>query len=522
MEYVTTILDQLAGPVEHSRLRPEAFHQADGIPGPVHLLRSVDQLQDNQDRISRTRAPHQWVRADPLHEPVDMTMPAPQAAATPQRRTIGQVELNSVGTDFNSGAGRLCPAQMGEISPIMVAWGLGPCLSGNPQVRTPMKWKYILVSIPVLLLGAGIFSTADASPAAGDIAWPLSLITRPCVSITLLGPGSGPPRVVCVGVTGRTATVDVPTAWLSDRAPELSLVSIPTFFNLEWDPQSAGAHDSQPLTISYPIGNPTDKLVDVRVQVRLRAADAIGSPSESLLLIENVALETPDSLFLVDAEDKDSPAYEYACSVQSNPPNQSLRSNQLLTVNDKQGGYKAGCTTIEGLLEGIRSDFPYGLTSPLFDAGESYYMDWRPLSMSHFLAFTPFASIYGAGTDHGSPAFQISATTRFTVEARVVWDEHQEKKETITTDCQWSYEDDYDFIDWSNWPDPIYCRNVVVVTWPVFCEPFKGDCAYGHPNDWWIPYVPALDVQAIRRPDGTYGTTYDFVSVQSQALLSTP
>jgi hypothetical protein len=60
------------------------------------------------------------------------------------------------------------------------------------------------------------------------------------------------------------------------------------------------------------------------------------------------------------------------------------------------------------------------------------------------------------------------------------------------------------------------------VTWPPFCTPFDGDCDYGHPDDWWIPYVPALEVQAIRLPDGTYGSTYDFVSVQSQALLTAP
>ena len=384
-----------------------------------------------------------------------------------------------------------------------------------------MKGKHVFVLVPMLVLGAGIFSTADASPAAGNIAWPLSLITRPCVSISVQGPGSGPPRVVCLGVTGRAATVNMPTPWLSDRAPELSLVSIPTFFNLKWDPQSVGAQDSAPLTMSYPVGNPTDKLINVRVQLRLRPEPYPASASESRPTTANISVQPSPSVFLVNP-DHPNDYYGYACD----PSN---AGNALLSISAGKGGYDASrpCDFIRGLLQGVSDAYPFDeFVYPATGGSKTLrYLNWpNTLSMPVFLAFTPFASIYGAGTDQGFPAFQLSATTRFAVEARVVWDEHQERQETVTTDCQWSYKDNYDFIDWSRWPDPVYCRHNVEVSWPTFCKPFEGTCDryYGNPNDWWIPYVPALEVQAVRRPDGTYGTTYDFVSVQSQSILTAP
>lgn len=83
MEYVTTILDHLAGVVEQSRLRSEAFQRAGGIPGLVDLLRSIDRLPDIHERIREARAAHQWAGAVPLQEPVGSTIPAPQAAARP-------------------------------------------------------------------------------------------------------------------------------------------------------------------------------------------------------------------------------------------------------------------------------------------------------------------------------------------------------------------------------------------------------------------------------------------------------
>ncbi len=395
-----------------------------------------------------------------------------------------------------------------------------------------MRLKLIFALTTVLFSGAVIFSTVDAQPAAGSTTWPLSLITQPCVSIGVDGPNGGPARVVCLGVTGRTATVNVPTPWLSDRAPELSLVIIPTFFNLEWDPGSLGALDSAPLTISNPIGDPTDRLVNVRVQLRLRPSPFPVPASETQLTTDNVRIETPASVYLVDPDDDTREYYNLACNPSSEP---GAEANALLTVEDRYGGYATGepndnpCQRIRGLLNEPSISFPSAGINGANNVAR--YPDWTAIGTPQFLSFTPYASIYGSGTDRGSPAFQMRTTTRFIVEARVVWDEHQHKREEVTTDCQWSYWDNYDFVDWSRWPGPIYCRWNVEVTWPVFCRPFakapkEGQpdlrCPYGHPDNWWISYAPALEAEAIRRPDGTYSTSYDFVSVQSQALLTAP
>lgn len=386
----------------------------------------------------------------------------------------------------------------------------------------PVKRRSVLVLGFVLLLASVLFSGAEARPAAVNTTWPRTLIDEPCISgsFAIQRPTAGPARVVCRGKTGQIASVNVPTPWLSDREPELSLVSIPTFFNLQWDRASLGAQDSQSLTIPYPPGNPTDKLINVRVQLRLRALDYPKSNSESRIVAANIALESqpPASRTYIADAVTPSDVHNIACLTDKD-------HNEILSVGDESGGYKSPpCQTISHDLSGIDVPDVAGFLTPAFgDAKTQRYPGWtNSLPVSQFLVFTPFASIYGQGTDRGSPAFQVAATTRFQVEARVVWDEHQYRKETVDTECRWSYRDDYDFIDWDRWPGPIYCRRNVTVTWPTYCKPFYGGCDYGHPNDWWVPYVPFTDVEALRRPDGTYGETYDFVSVQSQALLTTP
>lgn len=394
----------------------------------------------------------------------------------------------------------------------MAPWGL------------PMKRVTILVLGLVMLLGAVLSSGAEATPAAGDDTWPLTYITRPCVSIGIQDASGGPPRIVCSGITGRPATITVPTPYLSDRAPELSLVTIPTLFNLGWDPASLLAQDSEPLTIPNPIGNPTDKLQNVRVQLRLRALGASAEPSESAIVSGNLSVETEDTLYLLKTDDR-SDLYHYACQVPASPDLAGL-ANALLSIPSTYGGYgDSGCTAIEGHLDSVVTGTPAGVSWGIDEREFQRFPGWAQVAFPHFIAFSPYASIYGNGTDHGSPAFQISGTTRFVVESRVLWDLHLHKVTDTVTDCQWSYWDDYDFIDWDRWPRPIYCRRNVTVSWPIYCDPWATEgslrCPYGHPDDWWISYGP-IEVQAIRRPDGSYGTTYDFVSVQSQALLTAP
>lgn len=383
-----------------------------------------------------------------------------------------------------------------------------------------MRCKRLFVLVPVLLFGACFASPADARPSAANTTFVWDYIRQPCTSASVVDSGSSPARVVCSSIAGaRLASVNVPAPWLPARAPQLSLVGIPTFFHLDWDPQSVGAEDSAPLTISYPAGAPTEKLINVRTQLRLRPVAYAADSSEDRLVTGNAAIVTSDSIYLIDAQNTGSLNYGYACT-----PGLEDRQNSLLEVGKDYGGYRDGCASILELLPKPASHIP-SLERPLAGFTSERYPGWTNLDMPVFLAFTPFASIYGAGTDQGSPAFQISATTQFQLEARVVFDEQQYRHEETTIDCQWSYKDDYDFIDWSRWPRPIYCRRNTVVTWPVVCRPGGSpscDPYYGDASNWWVPYVPALEATQVRRPDGTYAATYDFVSVQSQAVLTTP
>ena len=370
-----------------------------------------------------------------------------------------------------------------------------------------MKVKLFLVLIPIIVLGVLVVKPADARPSLGaSITRAVELIASPCHSPSSISFGSGPVLLACTSTAnGLNPLISVPVPYLVDRAPNLSLVSIPTFFRLIWDESSLAFIDTPAITYAYPAGDPTDRLTHLRVQLRLRPD--IPSPPGEGVVIENVALTTEDlEIFRGDDSSNDKSSI-------CDPLN-----NSLLEIANEQGGFRKRnsnpCEDIRSLLMSISSRAP--------SIGDTErYEGWRALIPSDVVTFSPYASIHGAGTDHGSPAFQLSATTSYTLEARVIWDEHRYKEEIITDDCDWSYWDDYDFIEWGNWPDPIYCKYEVRIDWPVFCEPLSGNCTYGHPEDWWRE-IASSETTLLRRPDGTYAETYDFVSVQSQPLLVAP
>lgn len=370
-----------------------------------------------------------------------------------------------------------------------------------------MKVKLFLVLIPSVVLGALVVSPVDARPSPASITRAVELIMDPCNSPAILSPASGPAMVTCESTAnGLNPFINVPVPYIVDRAPNLSLVSIPTYFRLIWDSSSLSYIDTSPRIYEYPPGAPTDRLINLRVQLRLKPGDI--SPPDNGVVIENVALTAVG--LNIFREDDSSVEKESMC----NPTH-----NTLLTVSTNQGGFSTGksknpCMSIQSLLGSFPSSTP-SMGDP------ERYIDWRELIPSDVITFSPYASIHGTGTDHGSPAFQISAATSLVVEARVIWDEHREKIPREVTVCDWSYWDVYDFIDWDRWPDPVYCKIEVFVEWPVYCEPFSGNCPYGNPDNWWRPIAEG-EVELLRRPDGTYAETYDFVSVQSQPLLVAP
>jgi hypothetical protein len=384
-----------------------------------------------------------------------------------------------------------------------------------------VKRRFVLGLVCLLVLAAVVFMPASARPSASDLSLPLAYINHPCVTLSVDDPGSRPARVLCLPPTGllsgQPATISVPVPWVDSKAPELSLVAIPTFFNVTWAPDSFGYLDSPPVTISYPAGNPTDRLVDVRFQLRLRPFQA---PAATVGL-GNVALDSPEaSLHLYSSTEEDGGDVARADS-RACQPGLGPRQNSLLTVEGDQGGWNlssAPCGAIRSLLEPTGPHRPPDSSSP-----DPRYPDWSSSpglkDPSVYAAWSAFASISGGGSASGSPAYRVSATTYATVEARPIWSEHKEKHVTTEIRCSWDYWDDYDFIDWSVIPP--FCKRFTVTSWGTFCTPASGNCPYGKPSDWWHP-VGMVQAHTLRWPEGRYGTTYDFVVAQSQPLLFAP
>jgi hypothetical protein len=369
-----------------------------------------------------------------------------------------------------------------------------------------MKVKYLLLILPFLLLGVLVVKPVSAGPPSANIARAVELITRPCSSAGISTSNNYPALVSCESAAnGSNAFIRVPVPHLVDQAPNLSLVSIPTFHRLTWDLESLAFIDTAKITYAYPAGGPTDRLVNLRVELRLMPGKA--SPENDDIAIENVVLNAiGPTIYHMD----DGTIPEYVCA---------KYRNTLLAIPSGQGGLIKGkddneCQGIKGLLAATPINIP--------SLGEvERYEDWKPLLPQDAMTFSPYASINGKGTYDGSPAFQIAATTSFNMEARVIWDVHQVKQTVEETVCDWSFWEDYDFIDWDNWPDPVFCRREVRVDWVYFCKPSAGDCPYGKPGGWWQPILEG-SVDLLRRPDKTYAKTYDFLSVQSQPLLTSP
>ena len=369
-----------------------------------------------------------------------------------------------------------------------------------------MKVKYMLPILPFLLLGVMVVNPVSAQPHSAGITRVLELISSPCSSAGIRTSSNSPALVTCSSaVNDSKAFISVPVPHLVDQAPNLSLVSIPTFHRLTWDLDSLGFIDTAPQTYAYPGGDPTDRLVNLRVELRLMPGKA--SPEDDDIVIENVVLRAI-GLNIYRSDGDSIP--DYVCAKNSNP---------LLAIPSEQGGLINGkgdnkCQGIRDLLES------YPLNVPSLGDVERYE-NWIPLLPIDAMTFSPYASIHGKGSASGSPAFQLAAITSFVMEARVYWDVHQVKKTVEDTVCDWSFWDDYDFIDWGKWPNPVFCRKNVRVKWDYFCKPSADDCPYGKPGGWWQP-IMAGEVDLLRRPDGSYTKTYDFVSVQSQPLLTSP
>lgn len=414
--------------------------------------------------------------------------------------------------------------------------------------------KLFILSCTIIIVFVG-FSVADARKAQQltdyDKSLALEYINKPCMTILVEQPNNTPTEVRCDTPALTTAAINIPVPWMAEQAPdELSLISLPTFVAMTWDPDSFSFADSEPKRICYPAGNPTECLIDVQFQLRVTPVD---SSSEEGVTLRNVTFKSKEpqlAIFPYDGGigESDSKTTTYnlknICMVGTGGG-----YNQVLAVLKDWGGYNEGriqfdedglalisvndaCSNIYDELDMDKVpiiDLPNKGGNPLLEntLGERY-KNWGALAMpanQTIVVFSEIASAGGGGSVNGAPAYQVMATTEVQLEARVIWKDHEHRFTTNYERCSWDFWDDYDVIRWENWPDPIFCKYFTRYWWgSINCNTLdeKKDCyGTGTSDTWWKPRGKAIST-ILMNADGEYGIAYDVVVIQAQPLLQAP
>jgi len=377
-----------------------------------------------------------------------------------------------------------------------------------------IKKILILVGFVLVVLALSATSPKSATAQPGGPLIPQLLIDNPCGSVAFYYyPGNSPPQVHCQGwpglISGETATINVPVPRIIDKLPDLSIVGLPTYFNVYWDQYSFGYKDLPWPTqaFAYPEWDPHDSLYNVRIEVRLvpRAAE---TPPDGIAM-GNLAISnpSPDQYEIYEAREIES--IDYMCDPDK---------NSLINLGLSRGGWFS-CGYMRLSLD---RPTPWVLYGEL----EERYRNWGSspwFTGESFGLWTPYASISGTGSVDGNPAYQMVFHTFWDLEARAVWDKHEVKHEWTEVECSWDYWNDYDFIDWERFPDPVFCKNIPRWEWRVLCIPENGDCPYGPgPADTWWRNLASIESTMFLNPEGDYDFSYQFQVIQSQPLLSPP
>ncbi len=409
------------------------------------------------------------------------------------------------------------------------------------------RFSIICVFLIVLCL---VFSKADAKNQWDTYIVPVRLIQNPCSFHFEIRTHSAPDGVGCVGPSelngiadGNVAFINVPVPKIVKKEPELSLVGIPSFFMVTWDPDSFAYADS--ATVPYyewTENGIRNRLVNVRVQ--MRAKPAVIQSTEYELNMGSVGIEIGDQYGLrIDSENALAGSsigskFEDACIAGF-----GLSQNSLFLIPKAWGGWQI-LDTIDGYpMLDICSDFKKKLLLSDFTAyipHNDRYLDWSiknvMVNPSIIGVVSESASVDGIGFENGSPAFRIRIVTHASVEARVIWDRHEKLEEIKNKvwDCSWDYYDDYEEIEWERWPEPIFCKYIYKIKkdWMTLCKPSMRTCGenYGLKDSdfWWMPitvgqYIVQADTVLVPFDnDFRYSDQYDFVVIQAQPLLVVP
>jgi hypothetical protein len=368
---------------------------------------------------------------------------------------------------------------------------------------------------------------------------PSQFIHYPCLSG--VSEGVFPVQFICQGVTelasGRIATITFPTPRITARVPKLSIVAIPTFMSLSWDPDSFSYSDLIIPEYEFVESGVENKLINVHYELRVTPDEGTAATFDVELLglgqtvgqIGNVTFQNPtfDTLHVGIIEDR--------ADVFGTVPYPYCHESDTTVISNipiQYGGFAYpdnGCRNILSMLPPPETANPTSLDGYNFPS-PPYGIDGQVLAY-----WTQYASTRGTSSSGSHPAFELSFVSFWKVEARVSWDMHlirngeSDGGEEII-DCRWEYWEDPDaYIDWSQHPP--FCKRIVVASegWETYCVPGSDEpgeeCNYGShgndPDDWWQT-ISTYVVQAVLTPDGEYADRYSFVVLQAQPLLNAP
>jgi hypothetical protein len=359
---------------------------------------------------------------------------------------------------------------------------------------------------------------------------PSSLIANPCLSS--LNIDAIPIQFVCKGVTegesGRAATITFPTPHITARVPKLSIIEVPTFLRLSWDPASFSYSDLIIPEYEFIKSGVKNKLINVHYELRVSPVELVAaSEDDNNFIFGNVMVTVPyPSPLQVSFVENHENLYKTILPPFCDDTNNLLLSN----IPIEQGGYHikgGGCQNLLNLLPQTETIVP-AIQDGYEISSYPYGVDGQVLAY-----WTEYASTQGTSRVGSHPAFALYFESFWQVEARVSWDMHLIKNgdsgggEEII-DCRWEYWEDPDaYIDRSQYPP--FCKRIVTSLegWELFCKPGSEDkeCNYflfgNNPDHWWRE-IETDPIVTVLTPDGEYTDRYSFVVLQAQPLLDSP
>lgn len=392
----------------------------------------------------------------------------------------------------------------------------------------------LLVSFIFLILLFLIPSVGIAAPSSQSGMIPIYYIRNPCVNPVgnnhAVPIGTGPTQFTCLGVTellsGRTATITLPTPTITARAPKLSIVALPTFLSIDWDPASFSYSDLMVPDFEYTESGVENKLINIHYELRVSPVDVSSeSNNENYLSLANINILNPASSLSIGLIEDRAEVDRLVPAPFCDYRNDQIIANIAFPKGGFQSG-KSGCLNLISLLP----------ETPLANTNiDGYDFSEVPNELEgQVIAYwSDYASTQGTSRKGQHPAYELYVYSHWKIEARVSWDMHLRKADATEGEeviiCSWDFWGDPDsYIDWTEYPP--FCKRIVEATeeWEIYCKLGSSDkpCDYGtfgnRPELWWQEIAPHYLISNVLTPEGEYSDRYSFVVLQAQPLLEAP